>query len=156
MPVLSYLMHTQCWPMAELKRLDRKARKVIVENGVKHPLGSTVLVYLPRGLGGRGLKSFEREDKQVKVKAAVLCTNEDPAMEVVRRFEERSEEMGRRSMVNDAKKYASEFGLNLSLVHPQPLVTCVANDFEAPVKKIGIWLKTAAKERDVEELKAEG
>ena len=28
-----------------------------------------------------------------------------------------------RSMVRDAKKYASEFGLKLSLVHPQPLVT---------------------------------
>ncbi|PFX11749.1 hypothetical protein AWC38_SpisGene24415 [Stylophora pistillata] len=64
--------------------------------------------------------------------------------------------MGRRSMGNDAKKYACEFWLNLSLVHPQPLVTCVANDFEAPVKKIGMWLKTAAKERDVEELKAKG
>ena len=123
----------------------------------KHPLRFTALVYLPRGLGSRGLKSVEREYKQVKVKAAVrLYTNEDPATEVVRRFEETSEEMGRRSMVKDAKKYASEFGLNLSLVHPQPLVTCLTNDLKLPVQKIGMWLKTAAKERDVEELKAEG
>lgn len=51
-PVLSYLMPTQCWPIAELKRLDREARKVIVENGGRHPLGSTALVYLPRGAWG--------------------------------------------------------------------------------------------------------
>ena len=61
MPVLSYLMPTQCWPVVELKRLDREARKVIVQNGGKHPLGSTALLYLPRMLGGRGLKSVERE-----------------------------------------------------------------------------------------------
>ena len=29
-------------------------------------------------------------------------------------------------------------------------------DEEVPVKKIEVWLKTAAAERDVEELKAEG
>ncbi|PFX14906.1 hypothetical protein AWC38_SpisGene20904 [Stylophora pistillata] len=92
MPVLRYLMPTQCLPIAELKRLDREARKVIVENGGTHALGSTALEYLPRGLGGRGLRSVEREYKQAKVKAV----------------------------------------------------------------KIGVWLKTAAKEWDVEELKAEG
>lgn len=77
-------------------------------------------------------------------------------MDIVRGFEERSEEMGRRSMVKNAKKYASEFGLDLSLKHPQPLVTCLTNDLKVAVKKIGMWLKIAAKKRDVEELKAEG
>ena len=77
-------------------------------------------------------------------------------MEVVRQFEERSEEKGRRSMVKDVKKYASEFGLKLSLVHPQPLITCLMKDEEVPVKKIGVWLKTAAAERNVEEMKVEG
>ena len=59
-------------------------------------------------------------------------------------------------MVKDAKKYASEFGLKLSLVHPQPLITCLMKDEEVPVKETGVWLKTAAAERDVEELKVEG
>ena len=59
-------------------------------------------------------------------------------------------------MVKDAKKYASEFRLKLSLVHPQLLITCLIKDEEVPVTKIGVWLKTAAAERDVEELKVEG
>ena len=59
-------------------------------------------------------------------------------------------------MVKDTKKYASESGLKLSLAHPQPLITCLTKNEEVPVKKIGVWLKTAAAERDVEELKVEG
>ena len=47
LPVLSYLMRTQRWPLTELGRIDREVRKIIVENGGKHPLGSTALLYLP-------------------------------------------------------------------------------------------------------------
>ena len=157
MPVLSYLMSTQCWPIAELKRLDREARKVIVENGGKHPLGSTALVYLPRKLGGRGLKSIEREYKQTKVKAAIrLYTNDDPAMDAVRRFEESSEERGRRSVVKDVRRYASEFGLSLCLTHPRPLITCIKTNAEVPVKRLGVWMKVAAEKKDLEEMRREG
>ena len=40
LPVLGYLMWTQHWPITELKILDREVRKIIVENGGKHPGGS--------------------------------------------------------------------------------------------------------------------
>ena len=35
--VLGYLMWTQHWPITDLKTLDREARKIILENGGKHP-----------------------------------------------------------------------------------------------------------------------
>ena len=54
LPVLSYLMWTQHWPITGMKNVDREARKIIVENGGKHPCGSTALLYLPRERGGRG------------------------------------------------------------------------------------------------------
>lgn len=57
LPVLSYLMWTQHWPITELRVVDREARKIIHENGGKHPLSSTAVMYLPRHLGGRGLRS---------------------------------------------------------------------------------------------------
>ena len=118
-------MTTQCWPAVEVKRLDREARKFIVENGGKHPLGSTSLLYLPRMRGGRGLKSVEREYKQTKIKAVVrLYRNEDPAMEVVKQFEERPEEKGRRSMVKDAKKYPRRLWSLAPLTLPKPSRSC--------------------------------
>ena len=43
----------------------------MVANGGKHPLGTSDLLYLPRRVGGRGLKSIEAEYKLTKVKAAV-------------------------------------------------------------------------------------
>ena len=54
---------------------------------------------VPRDTGGRGLRSVDMEYKATKLKSAVrLYCNEDPAIQMVREFEERAEEMGRRSM----------------------------------------------------------
>ena len=46
---------------AKLKRLDREACKIAVENGGKHPSGSTAILYMPREKGSKGLRSIEEE-----------------------------------------------------------------------------------------------
>ena len=51
LPVLGYLMWTQQWPITDLQQIDRKARKIVVENGGRHPCGSNALLYLPRSQG---------------------------------------------------------------------------------------------------------
>ena len=48
LPVLSYLMWTQTWPLAQLQQVDREARKIIVEFGGNHPQGSTAILYMSR------------------------------------------------------------------------------------------------------------
>ena len=132
LPVLGYLMWTQQWPVTELKKLDREACKVVVENGGKHPHGSTAILYIlymPREKGGRGLRSIEEEYKVTRIKAAVkLHGNGDPAMAMVREFEERAEELGHSSLVKEAARYAEEMALQLQLEYPNP--TCVKHDTE--------------------------
>ena len=50
--------------------------------------------------GGRGLRWVEMENKPTKIKGAVrICCYGDPAIQIVREFEERSKEIGRRSML---------------------------------------------------------
>ena len=72
-------------PIAELQRLDGESRKCMVENGAKHPLGSTELFHLPRRLGGGGLKWVEAEYKATKIKAVTnLYANMDSTIELVR------------------------------------------------------------------------
>ena len=67
-----------------MKKVDREARKIIVENGGKHPCCSTALLYLPKEKGGRGLRSVENEYKTITIKAAVkLYENPDPTMQIV-------------------------------------------------------------------------
>ena len=104
--VLTYVMWTQVWPIAELQRLDRASREAMIENGAKHPLGSTKLIYLPRCIGGRGLKSIEQEYKLITIKAAVnLYRNQDLTMGLVREFEEKVAKLGRRTIIKDAENY---------------------------------------------------
>lgn len=59
----------------------------LLENGGKHPLASTDLLYLSRQASGRGLKAVETEYKATKIKAAVrLYQHEDPTIGLVRQF----------------------------------------------------------------------
>ena len=122
LPVLSYLMWTQTWPLAQLQQVDREARKIIVEFGGKHPQGSTAILYMSRKCGGRGLRSVETTYKDIKIKAAMkLYYNPDPSMEAVRLFEEKSVRGGRHSAIKDARRYAEELGLHLKLEYPEPM-----------------------------------
>ena len=62
-----------------------------------------------------------RKFKVTKIKAAVkLYRNGDPAMAIVREFDERAEELGHSSVVKEAARYAEEMGLQLQLEHPIP------------------------------------
>ena len=54
LPVLGYLMWTQQWPVMDIQEIDRKARKIVIENGRRHPCGSNAIFYLPRDKGGGG------------------------------------------------------------------------------------------------------
>ena len=54
LPVLRYLMWTQHCPLSELRDVDREARKIIVENGGRHPASLTSLLCLCYAEGERG------------------------------------------------------------------------------------------------------
>ena len=83
---------------------------------------------MPREKAGRGLPSI-KEYKVTKIKAAVkLYRNGDPAMAMVREFEERAEELGQSSLVKETARYAEEIGLQLQLEYTQP--TCMKHDSE--------------------------
>ena len=151
MPVLTYLMWTQHWPITELRVIDREARKIICENGGKHPLSLTAIIYLAREKGGRGLRSVEREYKLTKIKAAIkLCQNMDPSMRAVQQVEERAVEKGHTSLMKEAHKFAEELGISLSLEYPQPSCWSV-NDPETEIQ--GPKAKEHLKKADMEKLK---
>ena len=103
-----------------------------MENGGNHPKGSTAILYMPRKLGGRGLKSVENEYKNTKIKAAVkLYCNADPTMAAVRSFEELAVQNGHHSIIKDTKKYAEELDLQLWLNFPNPVAVADGKEVEA-------------------------
>ena len=141
LPLLSYLVWTQHWPITEMKKVYREARTIIVENGGKHPCGSTALLYLPREKGGRGLRSVENEYKTIKIKAAVnLYENPDPTMQIMLEFEERSAALGYQSLVKKATKYAEQIDLTIQINHPNP--SCYdANGKLIPAGEVKVKIK---------------
>ena len=125
--VLGYLMWTQQWSVTELKKLDREARKIIVENCGKHPGSSAAIPYTPREKGGGDLLSIEEEYKGTKTKAVIkIHRNAESAMTMVCEFEERAEELSHSLLVKETAKYAEEMGLQLQLEYPNP--TCIKHD----------------------------
>ena len=115
------------WPLSELRDVDRAARKIIVENGGKHPASLTSLLYLPRERGGRGLRSVEHEYKITKIKSLLkLYQNPDQTVEAVREFEEHAMASGHQSLVKEAAKYAEELYITLQLDTLNPV--CVTTE----------------------------
>ena len=107
--------------------MDRAARKIIVENGGKHPASLTSLLYLPREKGGRGLRSVEHEYNITKIKSLLkLYQNSDQTVEVVREFEEHTMGSGHHSLVKEAAKYAEE--LNITLQFDILNLVCVTTE----------------------------
>ena len=151
MPVLTYLMWTQRWPITELRVIDREARTIICENGGKHPLSSTAIMFLAREKRGRGLRLVERKYKLTKIKAAIkLCQNMDPSMRAVQQFEKRAVEKGHTLLMKEAHKFAEELGMTLSLEDPQPLCWSVS-DPETEIQ--GPKVKEHLNKADLEKLK---
>ena len=70
-----YLMWTQRWPLAKLRQIDQRLRKIIA-NGGRHPTSSNKTLLLSRSIGGRGLRSVEQEYKvtNYKIKATLKMT----------------------------------------------------------------------------------
>ena len=100
-------------------RSTRKLSRLLLRTGE----GTPVADILPTTReGGRGLRSVEMEPKVTKIKGIVrLYCNGD--IQMVREFEERGEEMGRRSVVKEASGFAEELGVELHLEHPRKVKT---------------------------------
>ena len=57
-PVLSYTGGIVKWTVQEIDELNRRTRKIINMYGGVHPRADVDRLYLPRELGGRGLKDL--------------------------------------------------------------------------------------------------
>ncbi|XP_068704791.1 uncharacterized protein [Montipora foliosa] len=120
-------MWTQHWSLSELRGVHRAARKIIVENGGKHPASLTSLLYLPREKGGGGLQSVEHEYKITKIKSLLkLYQNSDQTVGTVREFEEHAMASGHQSLVKEAAKCAEELNITLQLDILNPM--CVTTE----------------------------
>ena len=62
-PVLRYSFGIVQWKLDDLRKLDRKTRKLLTLHGAHHPKADVERLYLPRVEGGRGLLELEESYK---------------------------------------------------------------------------------------------
>ena len=148
-------MSTRTWNVNELPQIHRESRKIIKDNGGLHRAGSTDLLYLPRKLGRRGLKSAEAPYKTMEVKAAIKLysmANHDTTMDLVRKFDENCRSQGRRSIAKDAEKYGNEMGVQLDLKHPLSKAVSSETKEEIPHERVSKVIKNTMNNKRMEKM----
>ena len=99
------------------------------------------------------MRSIEEEYKDTKIKAAVkLYRNGDPAMEMVREFEERAERLGHSSLVKKVASYAEEMGLQLQLEYPNSACIKHASEEVISAEKLRAELGRGLEQKTWEEV----
>ena len=85
--------------------------------GAKHTNIMNSVMYLPRGRGGRGLRSLEVTYKEIKIKVAVELLNDegDERMKLVRQFHFNKMDTASYSLFKSSKLYAQELDLQLEI-----------------------------------------
>lgn len=58
-PVIQYSFGVIDWTLGDMRRMDRKTRKMLTMHGMHHPRADTERLYVPRQDGGRGLHQLE-------------------------------------------------------------------------------------------------
>ena len=58
-PVVSYSFNVVNWNLEEIKRIDRKFRKLMTLNGMHHPKSDVSRMYIPRKEGRRVMINLE-------------------------------------------------------------------------------------------------
>ena len=66
-PVVTYSFNNISWTVEDLKKMDRKTRKLLTMGKMHHPNADKDRLYLPRKFGGRGLIQIERSYKTTTI-----------------------------------------------------------------------------------------
>ena len=106
--------------MSEIRKIDRKTRKMFTMERMNHPKADVERIYLPREMGGRGLTQLELAYKTTTVGLNVyLEQTDDKLLKLVYQHDKNKKLY---SETNDARKFINELEvLNLSRKDHEPI-----------------------------------
>ena len=106
--------------MSEIRKMDRKTRKMFTMERMNHPKADVERIYLPREMGGRGLTQLELAYKTTTVGLNVyLEQTDDKLLKLVYQHDKNKKLY---SQTNDARKFINELEvLNLSRKDHEPI-----------------------------------
>ena len=114
--VIEYYFWSEKFRINDLKELDIIIRTAMNRSGAKHPNQVNDLLYLPKRMGGRGLREIEQTYKETKIKSAVkILNNCDPRLKLVCRFQKECMKRKRSSIFTDARNYSEQMGIEFEI-----------------------------------------
>ena len=112
--VLRYYLPAIEWTRTEVKKLDRKIRHIMRQNGCHQYSAARQRVHMPRSEGGRGVQSVEEVWERETISGALyLERNEDEQVKGAVRFQKRMarENKLKYSLVGRARTVAQKLGI---------------------------------------------
>ena len=80
-PIVTYAMNVVKFTKTELTELDMIVKRVLRQKNMHARQGGDERLYLPRDMGGRGLKSFQTAYEETKIRiVSYICKSEDAAI----------------------------------------------------------------------------
>ena len=106
---VEYFMWTEKINITDIRDLDRIVRDVMNTQRAKYKLQINSNLYLPRCMGGRGLKELETSYKITRIKSAIkILLDTEPKMTLVKKFDMIRKCNKRSSFINDAIKFSKD------------------------------------------------
>jgi hypothetical protein len=106
-PVLRYSFGIINWHQEELRKLDRKTRKLLTIRGQHHPKAKVDRLYILRKQGGRELSQLE--EAYMKLMEYVDCTA-DPLTQTVRTHQHKETQQYYRMLETSSLEYRNREG----------------------------------------------
>lgn len=122
-PVVTYSFNIVDWKMEEIRKLDRKTRKLLTMERMHHPRADVDRMYLPRNQGGRGLIQLEIAYKTATIglDAYLNATKNDPLLVIAKEHEKAKKKY---SVASQATVFRRELNL-LEVLEPENEVPTV-------------------------------
>ena len=113
---IEYYFWAVKFPINSIREMDTCIRDVMNHLGAKHTNLMNAVNYLPRNMGGRGLRSLEDTYKATKIKLAIkLVQDTDQRLKLVKAFHNNNVNTKSFSLFKDAMNYSSELGFSLEI-----------------------------------------
>ena len=109
-PVVAYRFNVINWNLEEIRRMDRKIRKLLTLNRMCHPKADVNRMYVPRKEGGRGMINLEMCLKTTKFGLnTYLSSSDDRMLKLVLQHEKKNK---LHSVTKESQKF--KFQLNMA------------------------------------------
>ena len=137
LPIVTYSFNIINWNLEDIRRIDRKIRKLMTLTRMHHPKADVDRIYLPRREGGRGLIQLELAYQTATIgMAQYLTTTTDHYLKMVLQHE-KSKKL--HSIIKESKHFQQKLGM-------------VAESVEAPNRDVK-HIKATAKDRGLSRLR---